>query len=223
MRFLLRRVDLARRALAGGELVAAVRPQGVQHPLRSRLSAFVVGARVVVGAVRADVEVRSAALALVAEGDTPTGREQDFAAAAMAVHVTRLLEFVRRRKSVAVQSGRARTDRPCMAGQDRPRPIFSSLSEDPALQDGIDAFVVVLAERVDELQDCEARGDLPGLARLCDQLLLESAKVGFDSLSRCAAATKAAAEEQDAEAARKAIVELTEVAQRVRSGHRGSV
>ena len=110
-----------------------------------------------------------------------------------------------------------------MAGQDRPQPIYSSLAEDPAIQDAIDAFVVVLAERVDELQDCEARGDHEHLCRLAEELLLESTKVGFDGLSRCAAAARGAAQERDAEATRKALIELTEVAQRIRLGHRGAI
>ncbi|MGH0029061.1 MAG: hypothetical protein ACQGVC_04680 [Myxococcota bacterium] len=110
-----------------------------------------------------------------------------------------------------------------MAGQERPRPIYSSLAEDPALQDAIDAFVVRLAERVDELQDCEARGDFRQLAQRAEELLLESTKVGYDGLSRCAAAARSAGQDRNGEAARKAIVELTEVAQRVRLGHRGAV
>lgn len=110
-----------------------------------------------------------------------------------------------------------------MAGHERPRPIYSSLCEDPALQDAIDAFVVVLAERVDELQDCESRADFDGLDRRGAELSAESAKVGYDGLSRCAAAVRSAAREHDAEAAHKAIVELTELAHRVRLGHRGAV
>ena len=109
-----------------------------------------------------------------------------------------------------------------MAG-DRPRPIYSALSEDPALQDGIDAFVVSLAERVDDLQDCEMRGDMARLAELAEELLLESTKVGYDTLSRCAAAVRGPAREAKTEEVRKALIELTEVAHRVRLGHRGAV
>ncbi len=110
-----------------------------------------------------------------------------------------------------------------MAGQDQLRPIHSALAEDPALQDAIEAFVVELAGRVDDLQDCEARADLPRLAELAKELVLASAKVGYDSLSRCAAAVRGSAREGMAEEARKALIELTEVAQRVRLGHRGAV
>lgn len=109
-----------------------------------------------------------------------------------------------------------------MAGE-RPRPIYSALSEDPARQAGIDAFVVTLAERVDDLQECDVRNDLPRLAELAEELLLESAKVGYDALSRCAAAVRVPANEGNADEARKALIELTEVAHRVRLGHRGAV
>lgn len=109
-----------------------------------------------------------------------------------------------------------------MAGE-RPSPIYSSLCEDPSRQDAIDAFVVGLAERVDDLQDCELRGDLPRLAKLAEELVVEGAKVGYDGLCACASGVRDAAREGHLEDARKALVELTEVAHRVRLGHRGAV
>ncbi len=105
----------------------------------------------------------------------------------------------------------------------RPRPILSALAEDPALQDGIDAFVLELAGHIDDLQDCELRGDLAGLAELAEELLRRSAKSGYDGLSRCLSVVRFAAREGSIEEARKALVELTEMAHRVRLGHRGSV
>jgi hypothetical protein len=110
-----------------------------------------------------------------------------------------------------------------MAGQDRPHPIYSSLCEDPALQDAIDAFVITLAERVDELQDREARGDFAGLGELAEALLHESRRVGYGGLAACAETALGAARARNAEETRKAVVELTEIAQRVRLGHRGAV
>jgi hypothetical protein len=109
-----------------------------------------------------------------------------------------------------------------MAG-DRPRPIYSALCEDPAQQEAIDAFVVTLAGRVDDLQDCEARCELPRLAELAEALRLDGARVGYDVLSQCAGAVSASAREGKPDDARKALIELTEVAQRVRLGHRGAV
>ena len=110
-----------------------------------------------------------------------------------------------------------------MNGPDKPRPIFSAFAEDPALQDAIDGFVISLAGRVDDLQDCELRGDLERLVELAGELLIESDKAGYDVLSRCAAAARGAARDGKSEESRKALIELTEVAQRVRLGHRGAV
>ena len=107
--------------------------------------------------------------------------------------------------------------------RDRLHPILSAVVEDPAHQDAIDCFVLALAERVDDLQDCEARGDFPRLAELAKELVLESSKVGYDVLSRCAVAVRGPAQEGAAEDVRKALVELTEVAHRVRLGHRGAI
>lgn len=107
--------------------------------------------------------------------------------------------------------------------RDKLRPIFSALVEDPTRLEAIDAFVVALAERVDDLQDCEARADFTRLAELAEELLLESTKVGYDSLSRSAAAVRAPALEQKSKDVRKALIQLTEVAHRVRLGHRGAV
>lgn len=126
------------------------------------------------------------------------------------------------RARLCVQSARVCADTPDMPGN-RPRPILSALAEDPALQDGIDEFVLELAGRIDDLQDCELRADLAGLAELAEELLRRSARSGYDGLSRCASVVRFAAREGSTEEARKALVELTEMAHRVRLGHRGSV
>ena len=105
---------------------------------------------------------------------------------------------------------------------DRPRPIYSSFADDPAQQDLIDAFVVGLAERVDELQDCEARGELERLLVRAESLLGDARKAGYDPLVHCASTVRLAAQGARSLEARKALIELTEVSQRVRLGHRGA-
>lgn len=109
-----------------------------------------------------------------------------------------------------------------MSGPDRPRPIYSTLGEDPAHQGAIDRFVLGLAERVDELQDCDLRGDWARLAELAASLHEDGTRTGYDILARCAAAVCGSARERHPNDARKALIELTEVAQRVRLGHRGA-
>lgn len=106
---------------------------------------------------------------------------------------------------------------------DRPRPILSSLGEDAALAPAIEAFVVGLAERVDELQDCEAQGALARLAERAGELAADALRVGYGPLAEWAEAVRRCGAEHNGQDARKALLELTEVAYRVRLGHRGSV
>ncbi len=104
----------------------------------------------------------------------------------------------------------------------RARPIFSSRVDDPELSDAIDGFVVALAERVDHLQDAEARRDFGQLATLARRLAGDAEELGFTDLASCAGVIEGACASQDREAAHKSVVEITEVSQRVRLGHRGS-
>ena len=103
------------------------------------------------------------------------------------------------------------------------QPIYSTLADDPASGEAIDGFLVELAERVDELQDLELRRELAQLSSRSAALGLDSAKVGFDSLHRCARAVESACLEASSGDARRALVELTELARRIRLGHRGAV
>ncbi len=106
---------------------------------------------------------------------------------------------------------------------EKPRPIYSSLADDPAVTEVIDAFVVSLAERVDALQDAEARNDHKQLSALASGLVVESERLGFASLARCAAVVESTALEADVRGAHKGLLDLTELARRVRLGHRGAV
>jgi hypothetical protein len=106
---------------------------------------------------------------------------------------------------------------------DRPRPIHSAFGDDPSLADAIDAFVVGLAERIDDLQDCEAQGTLARLAERAAELAAEATRVGYGPLAEWAEAVRRASAEHKPQDARKALLELTEVAYRVRLGHRGAV
>jgi len=101
-------------------------------------------------------------------------------------------------------------------------PILSRLADDPAEGEAIDAFVVGLAERVDTLQDCEARGALAPLSESVAALAADADKVGFDSLARVALSIRDACRAHAGDAARKGLVELTETARRIRLGHRGA-
>jgi hypothetical protein len=102
------------------------------------------------------------------------------------------------------------------------KPIYSSRSDDPDLGEAVDRFVIGLAERIDLLQDAEADGDLAQLAGLASGLIVEADAAGFEALARTARALEAACSDDEPKAARKQLLGLTEIAQRIRLGHKGS-
>jgi len=105
---------------------------------------------------------------------------------------------------------------------ERLKPIYSSRSEDSRDGDAIDRFVIHLGERIDELQDAEAEGDLTLLAALASELMAEADAAGYDSFVSYAKELEAACLGEDAEAAREQLLDLTEITQRIRLGHRGA-
>ena len=102
------------------------------------------------------------------------------------------------------------------------RPLFSSFADDPGLAPVIEAFVLVLAERIDAAQDAYSRRDFKDLASLAGELVSEAATAGFEALASCASVIEAASLGQQVEASYLALVELTELARCVRLGHRGA-
>ena len=102
-------------------------------------------------------------------------------------------------------------------------PIRSLYEDDPAHAEAIEAFVVALAERIDALQDNEVAGDWPRLVAGLGELASAAQRVGYPELAQCAAEVSRAAQDRHAELAYKALVVLTDVAQRVRRAHRGSL
>jgi len=106
---------------------------------------------------------------------------------------------------------------------DRARPIYSILHEDPACVEVIDEFVVGVSERVDHLQDADSKGDLRELGSLAAQLALDARTAGFTSLAELAAAVERACGDRAAKPAHDGVVAITEVARRIRLGHRGAM
>jgi hypothetical protein len=102
-------------------------------------------------------------------------------------------------------------------------PIHSSLEDDPSHAEAIEAFVVALAERVDALQDNEVNGDWPRLILNLGELALGAEQVGYPLLAQSAEEAARAARERNRELAYKALVVLTDVAQRIRRAHRGAL
>ncbi len=102
-------------------------------------------------------------------------------------------------------------------------PIHSRFDDDPAHAEAIDGFVVALAERVDELQDLESHGQLVRLAEHVTRLGNTAQAVGYPLLARSAEDVAQAARQGDADLVYKALLALTDVARRVRRGHRGAL
>ena len=104
----------------------------------------------------------------------------------------------------------------------RPAPIYSTRDDEYELHEEISEFAVSVAQRVDILQDAESTGDLTQLAVLTDQLCERSEALGFPALAGAARSLARACREDKPEAAQRALVELTDLAQQVRLGHRGA-
>jgi HPt (histidine-containing phosphotransfer) domain-containing protein len=102
------------------------------------------------------------------------------------------------------------------------KPIYSSHSDDPTVGEAVDRFVIGLAECIDQLQDAEVDGDLCGLASLAAGLRAEADAAGYAALAGVSEALEVACIDENSEAAREKLIELTEIAQRVRLGHKGA-
>jgi hypothetical protein len=100
-----------------------------------------------------------------------------------------------------------------------PKPIFSTYAADPELEERIDAFVIQMGERVDQLQDVEIDGDLVLLRELSERFASESRELGYEPLAQAAERIVAGCLERSLEAARKSLTDLTDLSQRVRRGH----
>jgi hypothetical protein len=102
-------------------------------------------------------------------------------------------------------------------------PIFSTRDAEAELREAIDRFVIGLAEQIDLLQDAECAGKLEQLASLSTVLGENAASLGFGSLAELSRMVCDACAEDRPELARKALEEATEIARRIRLGHRGAL
>jgi hypothetical protein len=106
---------------------------------------------------------------------------------------------------------------------ERPLPLYSRLIDDPSSWDAIDEFVVGVAERVDHLQDADSRGDFVELDRLASELARDAREAGFDLLADVARAVQAACRDGSKKPAHDGVVAVTDLACRIRLGHRGAM
>ena len=101
--------------------------------------------------------------------------------------------------------------------------ILSSRPDAPEIAEEIETFIVSLAERVDDLQDAEFKGDLENLVRQAHDLGSAAEELGFELLAASAWELKRCCLPDSADQVRETLIDLTEIAKRVRMGHRGAV
>ncbi len=102
-------------------------------------------------------------------------------------------------------------------------PILSSRSNEPEVAKQIEDFVVGLAECVDDLQDAEFKGDLEELATTAHVLGTTANELGFDLLAASASDLERCCLSDSVEQVRETLIDLTEIAKRIRKGHRGAI
>ena len=105
---------------------------------------------------------------------------------------------------------------------ERKPPIRSTQEDVVELAEDIDRFVIGLAERIDAIQDAELAqksGEVAALARVLAQ---DADRLGYPSMAMSAKGVAHAAEDAQLDELHETVVELTEIAQRIRQGHRGA-
>jgi hypothetical protein len=103
------------------------------------------------------------------------------------------------------------------------KPILSSRSNEPEAAQQIEGFIVGLAERVDDLQDAEFKGDLEELSNMAHTLGTTALGLGVDLLAASASDLERCCLSDSEEQVRDTLIDLTEIAKQVRMGHRGAV
>jgi hypothetical protein len=117
-----------------------------------------------------------------------------------------------------------------MGTRDDGTPILSAMAGEPEAHEKIEAFVLRLGECVDDLQVLESQRNWKGLEDEVRRLGEEALALGFEPLRDAAAAVQNACALAQARhpsrgdaAVREALLDLTDVARRVRLGHRGAM
>lgn len=101
-------------------------------------------------------------------------------------------------------------------------PIVSYFADDPELRPRIDEFVIGLGERIDALQDLESLGDWKQVQTGARALVRAAAELGYPIFALQAEMVEAACIAPNQALLRERLIGLTDLARRVRLGHRGA-
>ncbi len=105
---------------------------------------------------------------------------------------------------------------------ERKPPIHSTQEDVLELAADIDHFVVGLAERIDSIQDAELAAKPAEVAELARTLSRDADRLGYPGMAMSAKGVAMSAEDDQRDELLETIVELTEISQRIRQGHRGA-
>ena len=102
------------------------------------------------------------------------------------------------------------------------KPIYSIREEDPEIRGEISDFVIGLAELVDTLQDLHSGTDFETLARRSRDLSKQANELGYPMFAEAAGLVVQACEADEPETAEQGLLEMTDLARRIRDAHRGA-
>jgi len=105
---------------------------------------------------------------------------------------------------------------------ERKPPIRSTQEDVAELAEALDRFVIGLAERIDAIQDAELVERCDEVSQLARVLANDAERLGYPGMVQSARSVAAAASDEKLDTLQEAIIELTDLAQRVRRGHRGA-
>ncbi len=97
-------------------------------------------------------------------------------------------------------------------------PIYSTLGDDPDLQDIVEMFVEEMPERTQSFVDCLNSGNWEGLRRVAHQLKGAAGSYGFPPISEAAAKVEAAIKQGEPEQEiRRSVESLVELCRRAQA------
>ena len=105
---------------------------------------------------------------------------------------------------------------------ERKPPIRSTQEDVAELAEDLDRFVIGLAERVDAIQDAEMAKSWSDVAELARTLANDADRLGYPVMAMSSKSVAMAAEDAKMDTLQDAIIDLTDLAQRIRRGHRGA-